>query len=92
MNEAPSNQSGLSDTFSSQPAPQTNPFTADLKGEFTSNFGTNTNVPQQSFQRKWQFKDDLSIMAGKHSLKFGGDYRHINDQDRKSTRLNSSHT
>jgi len=23
-------------------------------------FGTNTNVPQESIQRKWQFKDDLS--------------------------------
>jgi len=50
MNEAPSNQSGLSDTFSSQPAPQTNPFTADLKGEFTSNFGTNTNAVSQIFK------------------------------------------
>jgi hypothetical protein len=50
MNEAPSNQTGLSDTFSSQPAPQTNPFTADLKGEFTSNFGTNTNAVSQIFK------------------------------------------
>ncbi len=50
MNEAPSNQSGMSDTFSSQPAPQTNPFTADLKGEFTSNFGTNTNAVSQIFK------------------------------------------
>lgn len=50
MNEAQSNQTGLSDTFSSQPAPQTNPFTADLKGEFTSNFGTNTNAVSQIFK------------------------------------------
>ena len=50
MNEAPSNQTGLNDTFSSQPAPQTNPFTADLKGEFTSNFGTNTNAVSQIFK------------------------------------------
>jgi hypothetical protein len=37
-------------------------------------FGTNTNVPQQSFQRKWQFKEDLSITRGKHSLQAGVDF------------------
>ena len=37
-------------------------------------FGTNTNVPQQSIQRKWQFKDDLSKTLGKHTFKTGFDY------------------
>jgi outer membrane receptor protein involved in Fe transport len=37
-------------------------------------FGTNANVPQQSFQRKWQFKDDFSKTLGKHTLKVGADY------------------
>ena len=37
-------------------------------------FGTNTNVPQQSIQKKWQFRDDLSIIKGHHSLKTGFDY------------------
>jgi outer membrane receptor protein involved in Fe transport len=37
-------------------------------------FGTNTNVPQQSFQRKWQFKDDFSKAMGKHTFKGGVDY------------------
>ncbi len=37
-------------------------------------FGTNTNVPQQSYQRKWQFRDDLSIIRGNHSLKTGLDF------------------
>jgi outer membrane receptor protein involved in Fe transport len=37
-------------------------------------FGTNTNVPQQSFQRKWQFKDDVSKVVGKHTFKAGVDY------------------
>jgi hypothetical protein len=37
-------------------------------------FGTNTNVPQQSFQRKWQFKDDFSKVVGKHTFKGGFDY------------------
>ncbi len=39
-----------------------------------ASFGTNTNVPQQSFQRKWQFKDDISKTIGKHTLTAGGDY------------------
>lgn len=39
-----------------------------------ASFGTNGNVPQQSFQRKWQFKDDLSKTIGKHTLKGGVDY------------------
>ena len=39
-----------------------------------ASFGTNTNVPQQSFQRKWQFKDDFSKSWGKHTFKGGVDY------------------
>jgi hypothetical protein len=37
-------------------------------------FGTNPNVPQQSVQKKWQFRDDLSINRGKHAFKMGFDY------------------
>jgi Carboxypeptidase regulatory-like domain/TonB dependent receptor len=40
----------------------------------SASFGTNVNVPQQSFQRKWQFKDDISKTVGKHTLKAGVDY------------------
>lgn len=49
MNSAPNQPK---DTFNSQPATgtQSNPFTADLKGEFTSNFGTNTNAVSQIFK------------------------------------------
>ena len=36
-------------------------------------FGTNPNVPQQSYQAKWQLRDDISIVRGKHAFKFGGD-------------------
>ena len=39
-----------------------------------ASFGTNGNVPQQSFQRKWQFKDDISKTFGKHTIKAGVDY------------------
>jgi hypothetical protein len=37
-------------------------------------FGTNSNVPQQSIQRKWQFKDDVSKTVGRHTFKTGFDY------------------
>jgi hypothetical protein len=39
-----------------------------------ASFGTNTNVPQQSWQRKWQFRDDISKTIGKHTLKGGFDF------------------
>src|SRR5438128_118292 len=49
MNNAPNQQTGANNSFS-QGASQTNPFTPDLKGEFTSNFGTNTNAVSQIFK------------------------------------------
>jgi outer membrane receptor protein involved in Fe transport len=36
--------------------------------------GSNVNVPQQSFQRKYQFRDDVTKNHGKHTLQFGEDY------------------
>ena len=39
-----------------------------------ASFGTNGNVPQQSFQRKWQFKDDISKTIGNHTFKGGVDF------------------
>jgi len=39
-----------------------------------SNFGTNGNVPQQSIQKKWQFKDDLSITHGVQTFHTGVDF------------------
>jgi hypothetical protein len=37
-------------------------------------FGTNTNVPQNSIQRKYQFKDDVAKTMGRHTLKAGVDF------------------
>jgi hypothetical protein len=37
-------------------------------------FGTNVNVPQESYQSKYQFKDDLSINHGSHTFRTGFDY------------------
>jgi outer membrane receptor protein involved in Fe transport len=45
-----------------------------------ASFGTNTNVPQQSWQRKWQFRDDISKTIGKHTLKGGIDFIHTPQQ------------
>jgi hypothetical protein len=36
--------------------------------------GRNGNVPQQTLQRKHQFRDDLTWNRGNHSFKFGADY------------------
>jgi hypothetical protein len=37
-------------------------------------FGTNTNIPQNSIQRKYQFKDDIAKTMGRHTFKGGVDY------------------
>ena len=38
--------------------------------------GANVNVPQQTKERKFQFRDDISVLNGKHALKFGVNYIH----------------
>jgi hypothetical protein len=43
-------------------------------GVNTIQFGTNANVPQNSIQRKYQFKDDVSKTVGKHTFRTGFDY------------------
>ena len=43
-------------------------------GANTIQFGTNANVPQNSIQRKYQFKDDISKTVGKHTFRTGFDY------------------
>jgi len=39
-----------------------------------SSFGTNGNVPQQSYQRKFQFRDDINKTMGRHTFKAGVDF------------------
>jgi outer membrane receptor protein involved in Fe transport len=39
-----------------------------------SSFGTNVNVPQESYQRKFQFRDDVTKTVGPHTFKTGVDY------------------
>lgn len=38
------------------------------------NVGRNGNVPQQTLQRKHQFRDDVTWSHGNHGLKFGADF------------------
>jgi len=38
-------------------------------------FGASTSLPQFFTENQFQYKDDLSITKGKHSFKFGGEYR-----------------
>jgi hypothetical protein len=42
-----------------------------------ASFGTNGNVPQESYQKKWQFRDDLSFTRDKHSFKVGIDFVNV---------------
>lgn len=39
-----------------------------------SAFGTNPNVPQESYQAKWQFRDDISFTRDKHTFRAGFDF------------------
>ena len=39
--------------------------------------GRNGNVPQQTIQKKHQFRDDLSWTRGNHAFKFGGDFTYV---------------
>src|SRR6267142_6253060 len=38
--------------------------------------GANVNVPQQTKERKFQFRDDISVLRGNHAMKFGVNYIH----------------
>ncbi len=42
-----------------------------------ASFGTNPNVPQQSYQAKWQFRDDFSFTRDRHSFRTGVDFVNI---------------
>ena len=38
--------------------------------------GANVNVPQQTKERKFQLRNDISVLRGNHALKFGVNYIH----------------
>jgi hypothetical protein len=39
--------------------------------------GRNGNVPQQTLQKKHQFRDDMTWNRGNHGFKFGGDFTYV---------------
>jgi len=39
--------------------------------------GQNVNVPQQTLIRKYQLRDDISWVKGKHSMKFGANWDYV---------------
>ncbi len=41
------------------------------------NVGANFRADQGNIQHRFQVKDDLSLVSGRHTLKFGADYSHI---------------
>lgn len=47
------------------------PFVTFIGG---SSFGTNVNVPQESYQKKWQFRDDVTKTWGRHTFGVGIDF------------------
>src|SRR3984893_5581486 len=47
------------------------PYVTFAGGEW---FGTNVNVPQQSYQKKFQFRDDITKIYRNHTFKTGVDY------------------
>jgi len=56
------------------------PGTASIPSLFSidalaSGFGANPGLPQFFTENLFQYKDDVSVTKGKHTLKFGGEYR-----------------
>lgn len=74
--------------FSSQTnADQTNPFTGDLKGEFTSEFGTNTNAVSQIFNNNgFNSQSRTKMVVGIVALVslLAGGFFYIQSQDSES--------
>jgi hypothetical protein len=58
----------------------TDPGSAGIPEQYTidalvAGFGGSTSIPQFFTENMFQYKDDLSVTHGKHSFKFGGEYR-----------------
>ena len=39
--------------------------------------GIRTGDPQSTIEKRYQFTDDFSLIKGKHSIKFGGEYHYV---------------
>src|SRR5689334_504079 len=57
----------------------TDPFHLNLAnygglGNGISGFGVATNIPQFRFANNWQYQDTMTLVRGKHTFRFGGDF------------------
>ncbi|HWZ42599.1 MAG TPA: TonB-dependent receptor, partial [Candidatus Saccharimonadales bacterium] len=43
-------------------------------GAGVTGFGGATNIPQFRFANNWQYQDTVSLVRGKHTFRFGGDF------------------
>jgi carboxypeptidase family protein/TonB-dependent receptor-like protein len=43
-------------------------------GNGITGFGVATNIPQFRFANNWQYQDTMSLVQGKHTFRFGGDF------------------
>lgn len=58
--------------FTNQILPNAEGLTLNFPGGIT--IGQNANTPQSTLERKYQFRDDVSVIRGDHTMKFGVNY------------------
>jgi hypothetical protein len=60
--------------FKNEILPNKEGLTLNFPGGIT--IGQNANTPQATLERKYQFRDDFSLISGNHTMKFGVNYIH----------------
>ncbi len=60
--------------FKNEILPNAEGLTLNFPGSVT--IGQNANTPQATLERKYQFRDDVSVVSGDHTMKFGVNYIH----------------
>ncbi len=78
---------GFSEVIPDDPA-NAGPPRFDIAGY--SSFGNTIQGPQARFDNTWQYADTISWVKGRHSLKFGGDFRAY-EQNQRFTFINNGY-
>jgi len=60
--------------FKNEILPNEEGLTLNFQGGIT--IGQNANTPQATLERKFQFRDDFTLISGNHTMKFGVNYIH----------------
>jgi len=60
--------------FKNEILPNEEGLTLNFPGGIT--IGQNANTPQATMERKFQFRDDFTLISGNHTMKFGVNYIH----------------